>query len=31
MVTGSLLTWRQYADWLDRSALPAEVVEGVAT
>jgi hypothetical protein len=29
-VTGSLLTWRQIPDWLDESALPAWVVEGVS-
>jgi len=31
MVVGSLLTWRRQADWLDRAALPAALVEGVAT
>ena len=31
MVTSSLLTWRQYADWLDRAALPGEVIRGEAT
>jgi hypothetical protein len=31
MVTGSLLTWRQYADWLDRAGLPEDVIRGVTT
>jgi hypothetical protein len=31
VVTGSLLTWRQNPSWLDRAALPAEVVRGVRT
>jgi hypothetical protein len=31
MVTGSLLTWRQHASWLDRGALPEEIVRGVST
>jgi hypothetical protein len=31
MVTGSLLTWRQYPSWLDTAALPQAVIEGVST
>jgi hypothetical protein len=31
MVTSSLLTWRQHASWLDRAALPQEIIEGVST
>jgi hypothetical protein len=31
VVTSSLLTWRQYPSWLDREALPEEVVRGVRT
>ncbi|HEY1379876.1 MAG TPA: hypothetical protein VGF55_23950 [Gemmataceae bacterium] len=31
MALGSLLTWRQHADWRDRAALPDEVIRGEAT
>jgi hypothetical protein len=31
MATSSLLTWRQVPDWLDRAALPAEIIDGVST
>ncbi|MEO1084956.1 MAG: hypothetical protein AAFY88_11995, partial [Acidobacteriota bacterium] len=31
VVTGSLITWRQIADWLERDALPAWVESGVSS
>jgi hypothetical protein len=31
MVVGSLLTWRQHADWLDQASLPPGIVEGMST
>jgi hypothetical protein len=31
MVTGSLLTWRQHASWLERAKLPEKLIQGVRT
>ena len=31
MVSNSVLTWRQYANWNNRDAIPEEVKQGVTT